>query len=491
MTLLLDRAIFFALLALIALLAVPYGAVEPWWESIFECAVFTLAALWIVEGLLGGSWRLSNSGKARAAEVGQDGILSHKKRRVLFATNFGGCSLLAPLAALAIFAFLQSWTWRVANAAAGIESQVWTAVSADPYETRRFAFKLLALVLAGALLQSHITSRRRLAALINVLIFVGVASALFGIVRQTAQHDEGFLLAYLRPSEGYAQFINRNHFAFLMEMMLGLALGLVVGGGARSDRMLIYVAAMIPLWAGLALSNSRGGVCALLSQALFLALLFGYVRRYSETPEAGGLPSLLTRIGRSPLARISLVACLVTVLAFGVIWMGGDPLVSRLENLPEDVRAAAPDERASESRIEIWRATWRLIEAHPVAGSGFGAYGVAIPAHHDSSGEMTPREAHNDYLELLASGGVIGGLIGLWFVIVLIRNARRQLLSRDPFRRAACFGAVVGLFGVAIHSLIDFGLHITINALVFISLAVIATLDGKALASGTKNRSFG
>src|SRR3989449_11657885 len=90
--------------------------------------------------------------------------------------------------------------------------------------------------------------------------------------------------------------------------------------------------------------------------------------------------------------------------------------------------------------------------------------------------QFRPLAAHNEYLELLASGGLIGGALGTWFVIVLIKCAREQLRrSRDPFRRAACFGALVGLFGVAIHSLVDFGPHDTVNALVFTALVVIST----------------
>lgn len=449
-TALLDVVVFYSLLVLIVVLAVPYGAVEAWWESIFECAVFALTALWIVEGLLRGSWRIGN------------------------------VRLFAPLLALAAFAFLQTWSWQETTAEAGIASQVWTAISADPHETQRFAVKLLALTLTGALLQSHITSRRRFMALINVVIFIGVASAVFGVVRQTAQHDEGFLLAYLRPGEGYGQFINRNHFAFLMEMAFGLALGLVVGGAARRDRLLVYAAAMIPLWAGLVLSNSRGGIGSLLSQILFTALMFGFVRSYSTADEFEGVSARLARIGRSAVARLVLVCCLAVGMAIGIVWMGGDPLANRMETLASDLNVSGQQQRADESRVEIWRATWRLVKAHPVTGSGFGAYGVAISEHHDSSGEMVPRQAHNDYLELLANGGFIGGLIGLWFLVALIRRVREEFRSVDVFRRAVCFGAMVGIFGVATHSLVDFGLHITINSVVFLALVVIATMDWKA-----------
>lgn len=444
---LLDRVVFYSLLTLIVVLAIPYGAVEAWWEAIFECVVFALSALWMVEGLVRGTWRLGN-----------------------FRT-------FMPLLALALFAFFQTGFGQGATSEAGIESQAWAAISADPYETHRFALKLLALILTGALLQSHITNRRRFSLLINVLIAIGVASAIFGVVRQTVQHDDGFLLAYLRPGEGYAQFINRNHFAFLMEMAFGLALGLVVGGGARRDRLLLYAAAMIPLWTGLVLSNSRGGVGSLLSQMLFMALMFGFVRCYSATDNDEGFWARLARIGRSAMARLVIVSCLALVMAVGIIWMGGDPLANRMQSLATDLRGSSGQERTNENRVEIWRATWRLIKAHPITGSGFGAYGVAVPEYHDSSGEMIPRQAHNDYLELLANGGVIGGVIGLWFLIVLLQRVREEFRRVDVFRRAVCFGAMVGIFGVATHSLVDFGLHITFNAIVFIALVVIATMD--------------
>jgi tetratricopeptide (TPR) repeat protein len=102
-----------------------------------------------------------------------------------------------------------------------------------------------------------------------------------------------------------------------------------------------------------------------------------------------------------------------------------------------------------------------------------------MPGYHDASGRLTPRQAHNDYLEILASGGVIGFALAVWFLVLLARRIVPHLSSNDQFRRAVCFGACVGLFGVAVHSLLDFGLHMTINALLFTCLCVLATADGR------------
>ena len=202
----LDQVIFLSLLLIIALSAIPYGTVEPWWEALFECSIFALGILWVLEGWLSGTWHVR------------------------------GSRLLLPLLALAIFSFLQTLYWGSSSATivAGVRSDAWRAISADPYETRLFVYKLLALCLAGELLLRYTSSRHRLRILINVVIGIATASALFGIYRQRVQGDTaGSILPQVSPELGYGQFINRNHFAFLMEMVLGLVIGLVVARGFR------------------------------------------------------------------------------------------------------------------------------------------------------------------------------------------------------------------------------------------------------------------
>jgi O-antigen ligase len=116
-----------------------------------------------------------------------------------------------------------------------------------------------------------------------------------------------------------------------------------------------------------------------------------------------------------------------------------------------------------------------MFAAHPILGVGLGGYWIGITAFHDASGLMTPQEAHNDYLELLSSGGIIGFAIGVWFVIAFVRATRRNLWAEDM--RTVRFGAILGITGVAAHSLVDFGLHILVNAIVFLALISIATRE--------------
>lgn len=472
---LLSKVIFGGTLSLIALCAVPYGTVEPWWQAAFECGVFTLTALWFIEGAKGDGW--FNGG---------------------FSGDKGGMWL--PLGLLLLLAYMQtlplsSGGQEVAGGAVN------TALSSDVYETQSVILRMLALVLLLALLRRFTSSERRLRSLAYTVLGVGVVSALFGITRQIGQSGGtgGFVLPFLLPQEGYAQFINRNHFAYLAEMGFGLACGLVLQGNATLNYRLIFASIGGVFSIALVLANSRGGVLSLLCQVFFAALLFGNLYSYNRSDERHserdvsrrniintrdrGMADALGHISKSYLIRALLAVVLIFIVAVGIVWVGGNPLADRFETLSSEIKEAdvstpdAPGVLSGWRRPDIWQATWQLIKAKPLLGVGFGGYWTAIPRYHNASGESTPQQAHNDYMELLASGGVVGTALVLWFAFAIARQARRVLSGTTAFRRATCFGALTGLFGVAVHSTVDFGLHITINAAIFVALIVIATAD--------------
>jgi putative inorganic carbon (HCO3(-)) transporter len=406
---LLSKLIFGALVGLIAITAVPYGTVEAWWKAAFVCAVFAICIVAIVETLV-----------------------SHGNR-------IPGGPVLLSMLSLSVLAFLQTFS-----------------ISADPFQTRFFALQVLALTAFLALLYRYASTERRLRVLVYTVLGIAVASAVFGILRQTTQHETGFILPLLKPRQGYGQFINKNHFAYLMEMAFGLGLGIVLSGGIKRDRVMIHMALLLPIWTGLVLSNSRGGVLAMLAQVVVAALLLLSFQTFS--------------IARSVALKAILVIILLGGVLAGTFWVGGDRLATNFE--------AAFDRDATTagaSRNEIWRASLKMFAAHPILGVGLGGYWIGITAHHEASGLMTPQEAHNDYLELLSSAGVIGFAIGIWFAIAVVRMMRKNLAADTGFARAVRFGAVLGLTGVAAHSLVDFGLHIMINAVVFVTLIMLGT----------------
>jgi O-antigen ligase len=210
----------------------------------------------------------------------------------------------------------------------------------------------------------------------------------------------------------------------------------------------------------------------MLAQVVTATLLLGMVVRKDHAVDSS---STILRVIQSWPMRVVLLLVLICGVVLGTLWLGGDRLATRIEESRREFNFEADALRQGASRNEIWRLTLRMFAAHPVLGVGMGAYWVAVPTFHDASGTTTPQEAHNDYLELLASGGLVGMAIGVWFAVVVFRKTRQNLRSLHCFRRAAAFGAMIGIVGVAVHSLVDFGLHMIVNALVFTTLVTIAT----------------
>ena len=416
----LKKLIFGTLISLLIIAAIPYGTVEPWWKAAFVCAVFMICVVAIID--------------TRSLKIAEG-------------------SILLPMLALSALGFVQTLSFG-SQQVAGIT--VRNTISADPFQTRFFALQMLALTAWLALLYRYVNTESRMRALVYTILGVAVVSAIFGVLRQATQHQIGFVLPLLRPTQGYGQFINKNHFAYLMEMAFGLAIGLALAAGIKRERLLIYVALLLPIWTALVLSNSRGGILAMLVQIVSAALLLGSRRQ-------------------ATVLRAALLVVLVAGVLFGTLWLGGDRLASNFENATSELNPAETNMRAGVSRNEIWRATLKMFAAHPITGVGLGGYWIGITAYHDASGLMTPQEAHNDYLELLSSGGLVGLAIGVWFAVMLIRAVRANLAIDTGYIRALRFGAILGITGVAAHSLVDFGLHIMVNAIVFVSLIMIAT----------------
>jgi O-antigen ligase len=452
---LLDGAIFYGLIVLIAFTAIPYGTVEPWSHAIFESAIFVLTLLWVIHGFLSGSWGSVN------------------------------LNLFYPLMALIAFATLQSLSWSSIDVA-GLKVQ--NAISADPFESWVFALRLSALTVAGILAVRFTHTRVRLGTLVHAIVLAVVISAIFGILRQAMQHQQGFLLTALQVNGGFAQFINKNHFAFLVEAAMGLLVGIALLREDRYEGLLVYLSAILLLWVALVMSRSRGGLLAVTVEVICAVSLFVHSRFRRGSRSKGSIGWQ-----RPIVATLVTITAVVAITIGGVVWLGGDQLTTGVETASIEVGHVNLAHEGTR-RSDFWRATWKMARAHPLAGAGLGGFWAEVPVYHDGSGLQTPHQAHNDYLELLASGGVIGVAIFVGFAVLLIGAGRKAAQNYSGFQRAAALGAVLGIVGIGVHSLFEFGLHITINALVFMILLSILSLprldqrpEAQAHRTGTFN----
>ncbi len=429
---------FYGILLTILAASVPYGTITDWLRLLVVVLICIFAGFRVIENAVRGPFRVSEPG------------------------------LLSPLFGVLCLAFAQIITWRATS----------SPLTFDPYETKAFILVFAGLLVAGEVLFRYAGDPSRLRHLVGLVLVVGSVSALFGLLRPVF-FDSIFvsLAEYTQATQGYAQFINRNHFAVLMEMTLGLLLGFLIKGGLSERlKLLVWILAGIIIVA-LITANSRGGLISLVALSVFAAFVHLMTRVWSKDSVGGDQAAVRRNMfvfARRAIAGIGICGFVLATVVIMIVFVGGDGVVTRIEKLKDEVEAA---DGGRVNRVVIWTSTFELIKRNPVFGIGFGGYPVAITGFDPSAGKAPLQQAHNEYLEIAANGGIVGLALFAAFGVMVVLRILRNLRSCDRFTRSSSFGAAVGIFGVLIHSFVDFGLHTMINGLIFVALIVISTVD--------------
>ena len=248
----------------------------------------------------------------------------------------------------------------------------------------------------------------------------------------------------------FGPYVNRNHFAGFAEMVIPVALVPLVLGKVRRERLfLVALFAMVPIVA-LLLSASRGGIVSFAVQMLLLFLLLLIRRIRSRFVIAGGV----------------VVLC---ALIF-VSWIGVQQVLTRFAGI-QTLEVSAG------KRAAMRQGTWRLFLDHPLLGTGLGTFEIVFPPYDSVYDGKIANHAHNDYLEVLAETGIVGGLCCLWFLwVVQLQSLRGMAELGESFGSALNLAGLVACSGILVHSLVDFNLHIPANALLFFVSAHLATV---------------
>ncbi len=332
-------------------------------------------------------------------------------------------------------------------------------LSVDPRATAsalRTAAAVVALLLVATTVAAAGGARRVVLALL-----VGCAlQGLYGLLVLLSGHDRIWHLPKLHNLDAATgTYVNKNHFACLLAMGLSAGLGLLLdrvrrapGGTLRSR----FVASL----------DARGSFTLFVGLLVALALA-GLLTSFSRAGIAAGALGLgLAALGgRGTRTRTRVVILLVVsaLAAVPLAQVGADRLVADYSQSPEELEAG---------RLTVWRDTLRLIAAFPVTGTGFGTFAAAYPLFRAPEVRRFYDHAHNDALQALAEGGVVGAT-PLALVLGAILAAAWGAIARRESALGA--GLAAGVVAFAVHGLVDFNAHIPAN------LAIAACLSGLLL----------
>ena len=267
---------------------------------------------------------------------------------------------------------------------------------------------------------------------------------------------------YLDRASG--TYISPNNLSSLLAMLLPLALAFLLVGRVNIFTRIFLGYAAVAMAAGLAVTFSRGGY---LAAAAGIVLVLGILLFHGNH-------------------RLRAILLLGAMLLLGSIFVQGylsktNAYVHRVNN--PDV--AAPGVYDTSARMHMWRAAAQMWSDHFWFGVGPAHYDYRFREYRPEALQARPDRAHNDYLNLLADWGVVGGGIvfaGIGIFMVHLRktwpHVRREentFGSSQSNRFAFFLGGMGGLAALLVHSLLDFNLHIPANALVGVTLLALVT----------------
>ena len=399
----------------------------------------------------------------------------------LYAHSLPGWPAQVPYAALREFPASESWRETLS---------VWRPLSIAPAQTLvdllkccaygGFFFLILLYPFRSAPSSAWQQSEARLfRGMVAVILSSAGVVAILGILQWLTWN--GKILWFFVPYDWHldltssvprasASFVNPSHFANYLSLALPLAVAGMLSPetlkGCRQRyevRLLCGVIAGVLLM-GILLSLSR---TAWLTTVVCLGLLFWGARSRVDQrnqQRQRWFPSVF-------IGTVVGVGVFLLVALFLVGSTGRQQLDARLIETVSQFTGP-------QNRIAVWLDTAKMIRDFPMFGVGLGAWPELYPRYQRPPWQMTfYREAHNDFVELLAEVGIIGtGFLG-WF----FWRVGRCLIHPMAFirTRLLTLAFLISAGTMAVHAFFNFTLQIPANALLFTAILALAVRSQK------------
>jgi O-antigen ligase len=364
-----------------------------------------------------------------------------------------------------------------ARAATGYDPRSWVALSVAPSATfERLLDVVPAMAVFVAAREMAWWWRDRMWIAVAPVIGIAFTESLVGLAQFYFMRVAGGATAAVQGT-----YVNRNHFAGLLEMAFPVAVVLAISTWRKSAeqsnqarfnpaqftlttgpalRIALLLAISACLLTGVVLSQSRMGFISTLAGTAFTMLIVPL--SWVKTDEVG---ATWRRVWRwvVPLALPILMLVLLPTRE----------LVLRFADM------ASTQELSKDDRIGIWQDTLQFISAYKWTGCGLGAYEHGFYRYQTTAPVNTVDFAHNDYLQILAELGIPGtamaGILAGW---VVARPLGVVLWRRGARNWELAVGLFASLVTIGLHSLADFNLYIPANALALAWLSGIAVSPG-------------
>jgi O-antigen ligase len=322
-------------------------------------------------------------------------------------------------------------------------------LSFDPYKTINEILRIAAFFIVFFISSVAFTDRDKLFGMLVVLMLFGFCLAVFAIVQKATWNEKIYWFRELTAGGSpFGPFVNRNHFAGFIGMLIPLGLGYTLTREKREKKILFGFLTVVTA-VSLFFSLSRGGIISFFAGIALFSLLI-----------------LLTKIQQKKIW--SIIFFLIALTAY-LLYLGMDPVIERFYKT--DI--------SKEQRIIVWATTLGACKDFWLTGTGLGTYIDIFPLYSPSDVQSIFDHAHNDYLEFMLETGAVGTALLLSFVAILAYSSVKD--NFQGTRGMMKISLISSVFTMLVHSVFDFNLHILSNMLLFaIVLGMLSALSSPA-----------
>ncbi|GAB6190489.1 O-antigen ligase family protein [Desulfocastanea catecholica] len=297
----------------------------------------------------------------------------------------------------------------------------------------------------------------------TVFLVVGLAAAiaLLAIVQQMGSPEKIYWLRAVPDNASpFGPWINPNQFAGFMEMISPLALALFLFyrprvHGRESLREKVVGFFTMP---GSNLYLFLGCAATLMALSVFVSLCRGGILTITLSAFVFMLLYNMKRPKHGRAAILVIIGCVVMFVS----WFGWDTVIAEFNH------GITRSGELDDGRFALWADSRRIIGSFFLFGSGFGTFVDIFPAYRSFPGYHIFDHAHNDYLELLTDGGIIGFALAAWFVLAVLHHGWTMIRARrDQYAVLLGIGAFTGIIAMLMHSVTDFNMHNGADGLYF------------------------
>ncbi|MDO9263678.1 MAG: O-antigen ligase family protein [Desulfosalsimonadaceae bacterium] len=374
--------------------------------------------------------------------------------------------------------FLSPAAYDIYHHSSGLIGPIgWIPLSIHPRATLmeffRFSAYTLFYVIAIQLLSDRLLLKKTIAAVAwfaSLLSILVIFEFITGIPGHTTPNEKILWIRELSHGGTPAgPYVNRNHYAGLMEMIFPLALSLFLAYRPAIAKIslkkriadflnqkqvhyhFLYGTAAVIIATSIFLSISRGGIISLtLSMGIFALLL------------------LLKTQKKKPGFLIALIIALVLLFTGTRGW---DAIFKRFEN----IRNQSGEIVLQTDRFVMWNDSKEIIKDFPFFGTGAGTYENIYPGYRTLPGNDILDHAHNDYIEFLCTGGIILTALMIFCLFsIFLFAARAYGIRREKFSICLFIGCITSVSAILIHSFVDFNMQIGANGLYFFFVLALA-----------------